>query len=542
MRSLYALVATISALAAHAAASDGSPSGDSPPSSTTRRVSLLYINDVHAQLEPHPELFWNDGHEEYVRDAGGLARIATVVNRMRSERPGELLFIDGGDTIQGSGPAAWTEGRAIVGPMNALGLDLAIPGNWSVAYGADAWKDRAAEFRHPIIAANMRDQATGDRLFEPYLIKQLNGVRVGLIGFTEPDIPTRQPPHMSEGLAFDAPDVLPPLVSELREEHGVDLVVLVTHIGLPKAIGLADTIEGVDVVLSADTHERTYEPIVRGDTWVVEAGAFGSFVGILDLVLDSQGTIVDRSWRLVELRPELFPEDPEVKRVVEAALAPHRGRMDRVIGHTDDWLARYEVLNTSLDAVIADAIREASGAEVALSNGYRFAPPTAPGPVTEADLWDWLPIPLELKRGEASGAQLRRYWERELQNVLADDPAQLFGGWLPRVSGMTVDFERYAPAGDRLRGASLSGRPLEDDRRYSIVAGHRRGAPAESVHRVHGCQSVGLLGLTTHDAVEQYLRRHSPIRSDGERRIRCVDQPGLLMRSQIPNHLERSTR
>src|SRR5690606_3836172 len=114
------------------------------PQPNTRRVSLVYINDVHAQLEPHPELFWENGEEEFVTAAGGLSRVATVFNRLRAERPDELLFIDGGDTIQGSGPAAWTDGQVVVEPTNALGLDVAIPGNWAVAYGTQAWKQRAA--------------------------------------------------------------------------------------------------------------------------------------------------------------------------------------------------------------------------------------------------------------------------------------------------------------------------------------------------------------------------------------------------------------
>ncbi len=415
------------------------------PQPNTRRVSLVYINDVHAQLEPHPELFWENGEEEFVADAGGLSRVATVVNRLRAERPGELLFIDGGDTIQGSGPAAWSDGQVVVEPTNALGLDVAIPGNWAIAYGTQAWEQRAEEFEHPIVAANMANAKTGELLFAPYLIREINGVRVGIIGFTEPDIPTRQPPHLSEGLVFHTAEVLPPLIRELRETHRADLVVVATHIGLPKAVLLAESLQGVDVVLSADTHERTYEPIIRGDTWVVEAGAFASFVGVLDITVDKEGEIVERTWRLIELRPDLFPEDPEVKRIVDEALAPHRQRMNQIIGHTDIWLARYEVLNTSLDGLIADAIHEATGADVALSNGFRFAPPTAPGPITEADLWTWLPLRLELKQGEAMGSQLHQYWERELENVLSNDPERLFGGWLPRVAGMTVDFEIAHP-------------------------------------------------------------------------------------------------
>ncbi len=502
----------------------------------SRRASIVYINDVHAQLEPHPELFWSGAEEEYVRDAGGLSRIATVFNRLRAERPGELLFVDGGDTIQGSGPAAWTEGKVVVDPMNALGLDVAIPGNWSIAYGPSPWKTRAQEFTYEVVAANMRDGQSGELLFEPYTIRTINGIRFGIIGFTEPDIPTRQPPHLSEGLAFQAEEVLPPLVSELREEHRVDVVVLATHIGLPKAIGLAETIDGIDIILSADTHERTYEPIVRGDTWIVEAGAFGSFVGLLDLRIDEQGEIVDRAWRLIELRPELYPEDPEMKRSVDASLAPHRERMNRVIGHTDIWLARYEVLNTSLDNVIADAIREETGADIGLSNGFRFAPPTAPGPITEADLWTWLPLRLELKTGQASGAQLHKYWEKELENSLSKDPQKLFGGWLPRVSGLTVDFRMHAAAGERLERLRIGGEPVDEHQMYTLAAGNRQGAPEDYIHRVSGCQLTQLQEINTHDAVENYLRRHSPIRADRELSVRCLDSPGVL-RSQILNSL-----
>ncbi len=534
MRSFHALAAGLAFVVAVPVMAADEP--------TPRRVSLAFINDVHAQIEPHPELFWSAGAEEYVKDVGGLARVATVFNRLRAERPGETVFIDGGDTIQGSGPAAWTKGQSVVEPMNALGLDFAIPGNWFVAYGADAWNKAVAGFKHPMIAANVRDERTGELIHEPYIVKEVNGVRIGFVGFTDPEVPHRQPPHLSKGLALDGEDALPRYIAELREKQRVDLVVLVTHVGLPKSIAMADEIRGVDVILSADTHERTYEPIIRGDVWVVEAGSFASFVGVLDLQVGADGEIVDRSWRLIELRPELFPEDPEVKKVVETALAPHRERMNRVIGRTDDWLARDGVLNSTLDQVIADAVREAAGTEIGLSNGYRFSPPTAPGPITVADLWNWLPIPLELKRGEATGAQLRRYWERELQNTLADDPKNLHGGWLARPSGMTVDFDRDASGEPRLRDLFVAGAPLKDDVTYTLAAGDRKGAPNGNIHRVQDCKNLEMLGATTHDAVEKYLERHSPIHSNFGLDVRRVDRPGLRMRSQILDKLEEASR
>ncbi len=547
MRTLAALLLLpFLLLAGHAGAAGPAPATASPrgpggPGETDRRttISIAYVSDVHAQIEPHAELFWDERGERRVRDAGGLARIATVLRRLREERPDRVLFVDGGDTIQGSGPAAWTEGTVVIEPTNALGYDLGVPGNWSVAYGKDALLERAAELDHPLVAANMLHADSEEPVFERYVIHELGGVRVGVIGFTDPDIPRRQPPHLSGGLAFVGPEVLQPLVDELRTERDVDVVILATHIGLPKAIGLAERLDGLDVVLSADTHERTYEPIVRGDTWIVEPGAFASFVGVLDITVE-RGEVVDRDWRLVELLPDRFPEDPAVRGVVDAALAPHRERMDRVIGHTDTWLARYRVLNTSLDTLIADAIRAETGADVAVSNGFRFAPPTEPGPITVGDLWTWLPLRLELKTGLTTGAELWDYWERELEHVFSPDPERLFGGWLTRVSGMRLTCDTTAPSGRRLRELTLAGEPLEAEAVYRVAAGHRAGAPADRVHRIAGCTDTRRLGITTHDAVERFLAEHSPIRIVDDRRVRCVVVDGV-MRSQTLGPLHRET-
>ncbi len=285
-----------------------------------KTITLAYFADLHAQLEPHPELFWSEGQDE-TTTAGGVSRLATAIAALRREQPGGTLVFDGGDTIQGSAAAAWTEGRAVVPPVNALGLDFGIPGNWEVVYGKAALLERAKEFRHPLIAANIRDAETKELIFKPYIVKELDGVRVAVIGLTDPDVPERQPPSYSRGLIFDGPEVLPPLIKRVREEEHADVVAVAAHIGLPKAIDLAGRLEGVDLFLSSDTHERTYKPIIKGQTWVVEPGAFGSFLGRLDLTIEG-GKVVDRRWELTELRADRVAEDPAVKALVEKTLAP----------------------------------------------------------------------------------------------------------------------------------------------------------------------------------------------------------------------------
>lgn len=493
-------------------------------------ISLVYIADLHAQLRPHAEFFWHGGEDE-TATAGGVARIATAVEAIRKERPGRVLFMDAGDTIQGSAAAAWTEGRAVVAPVNALKLDLGVPGNWEVVYGAEALEERAGEFRHPMIAANIRDAGTKKLVFPPYLVKEVGGVRLGVIGLTDPDVPQRQPPSYSKGLTFEKSDVVQPLIDELRRQEKVDVVVLLTHVGLPKSIRLAETLKGVDFLLSGDTHERTYEPIVRGDTWVVEPGSFGSFLGRLDFTL-RDGKVADRKWELIELRADRFAEDPQVKRVVDETLAPMRPRLDAVIGETTATLMRYNVVETTLDDVLSDALREAAGTEIGLSNGFRFSPPTASGPIREADLWDWYPITTSLKVGKVTGAQLRAFWERELEHVFASDPAKLFGGWVPRPSGMTLRFAAHAPQGHRVREIRVDGEVIEDDREYTVVACEREGDEPDKLCRIPHVKEPRVLGLDAHEAVRRYLADHSPLPAPAGERVVAEDLPPVV-RSQV---------
>ena len=493
-------------------------------------VSLVYIADLHAQLEPHDEFFWHQGKDE-TATAGGVSRIATAVEAIRKERPGRVLFMDAGDTIQGSASAAWTEGKAVVAPVNALRLDLGIPGNWEVVYGAEVLEERAKEFRHPLIAANLRDAKSKKLVFPPYLVKEVNGVRIGVIGFTDPDVPERQPPSYSKGLTFEKSDVIQPLIDELRRKEDVDVVVLLTHVGLPKSIRLSETLKGVDFVLSGDTHERTYQPVVRGDTWVVEPGSFGSFLGRLDFTLKG-GKITDRRWELIELRADRFAEDPKVKHVVDETLAPMRPRLDKIIGETKATLMRYNVVETSLDDMLSDALREAAGTEIGLSNGFRFSPPTPPGPIREADLWDWYPITTRLRVGKVTGRQLRAFWEREAEHVFATDPSKLFGGWLPRPSGMSVRFAAHAPEGHRVREIRVGGELLEDDREYTLVACEREGDEPDKLCRIPHVKEPRVLGLDAHEAVRSYLAKHSPLPAPEGGRVVAVDLPPVV-RSQV---------
>lgn len=505
------------------------------PASAAQDVTLLFFADLHAQLEEHPELFWSDEGDR-IETAGGFARVAQAIRDERAAKPdGTVIAIDGGDTIQGSAAAALTEGAAVIPLLQQMGFDIAIPGNWEVVYGPDVMTERLSELPYPTIAANVFYENTGERVFAPTWTTTVGEVTVGFVGFTDPDVPFRQPPTYSVGLRYDDSSELNALAATLRDTEGADVVILVSHIGLSKAIELTEHLKGFDLHLSADTHERTYEPFDVNGIWVVEPGAFGSFMGRLELTV-ADGAIVDKSWELVELTASSYGEAPDVRATLDTVLAPMREELDKEIGSLSETLARYDVVETTLDNLLADALRETTGTDIALSNGFRFGTPLLPGVLRESNLYDFYPIVTNLKTGEVRGEQLRDFWERELENVFAADASKRFGGWVPRPSGMTMTFRAHAPFGQRIDTILVNGEPLENDRMYTITACEREGDADHMVCRIPHVTNTRVHEIDAHEAVRRYLRAHTDLTAPARDRIQALDLPDVV-RSQtmLPN-------
>lgn len=498
---------------------------------STRKVSLVYFADLHGHFEEHPELFWSDkdSSKTELEVAGGVARIKHVLNNLRRDE--SVLFMDAGDTIQGSAEVALTSGELAIPILNALNIDLAIPGNWEVVYGTKKFKEIASKVNFPFIASNITEDSTGELLFPPYLVKEINGIKLGILGFTDPDVPVRQPPSFSYGFKYQGDEVLQGYIDKLKEIEKVDVVVLLTHIGLPKAVHLAGKLKDVDILLSSDTHERTYRPITVNNTWVVEPGAFGSFLGKLDLEITRKGEL-KKKWSLIELRSSLYPQDSYLKELVAKTIAPLQETLQKTIGETSVDLVRYNVIETTLDAVLADALRDATKTEIALSNGFRFAYPLVKGQIVEKDLWSIYPINTNIKTGQITGTQLKNFYEKEIENVFSQNPEKLFGGWLPRPSGILIEFKVNNPPLNRIVKMEINGEELVPNKLYTLTTCQREGDPDSTMCRIPNAINTKVLDFDAHEAVRRYLKKNWPLTSPDLERIRALDLPETV-RSQF---------
>lgn len=497
-----------------------------PATPEGKRLTLLHFTDAHAQLETH--LDYLPGAKPEFQMMGGFGRLKTAIEQERAHCDGACFVLDGGDDFQGSGPAAWSEGEVILEPLKAMGLDAFVPGNWEPAYGPDVFKATMARLNCPVVCFNLHDTETGHRIYPASVTLDRQGVKVAIVGITDIGASKRQPPADFRGMDTRRMEGLRAFVQDLRAREKPDVVVALTHTGLSIAREIARTTPEFDVVLSGHTHERTAWPILEGKVIVVEPGGFGSFLGRLDLIVKPGGGIARHEFKLIPILENRYAEDPGVKALVDGALAPHRARMAKQAGKTETVLMRYDVLETTADNFISDAVREMAQADIGFTNGFRFGPPVAPGDLTEAALWNLLPMDARMKKGWVTGKELKAYWEDELEMVYSQSPFKLNGGWGPRASGLAITFDAHADHGRRVTSMRVGGRAVEADGRYSIAGCEREGEPLDVVCRHHGTHDAQVIGPSIHAALAAYLRRYPSIAPRPDGRERALDLPATV--------------
>ncbi len=289
-------------------------------------LTLLQTTDIHCQVHPHDELFW-ENNQAVFRKTAGYAYLATLFDQIRKKNP-DTFLIDTGDMFQGSMLSVKTNGDAFVNILNALGYDLYLPGNWEVIYGKSKMQKLLGGLDAPKVCANMYhdlgDGKKGELIFPPYYTWSKHGVKVGFLGYTDHLVPIRQSPNYSKGIIYTKPEEnLAYYTKLLREQEQCDFVIIVAHLGLSQQIYLANLpeCEGVNYIFGGDTHERVRTPIQCKYAKVVEPGAFGSFVGRLDLTIEN-GKIVGEKYELMEVDVKKYKPRADIQKLIDTHEKP----------------------------------------------------------------------------------------------------------------------------------------------------------------------------------------------------------------------------
>jgi 2',3'-cyclic-nucleotide 2'-phosphodiesterase (5'-nucleotidase family) len=499
-----------------------------------KQLTLIHIGDIHGHMVPRPNLR-SDGRSN--KPEGGLARMYTLIEQIRNhaddDRGGSkkpkpnprksTLLLNTGDTIQGSAEALFTRGQALVDVLNEFGIDGYAPGNWEFVYGTDRFKEIFAG-PHPLapwgtVAANVRNAPAsgncpdGDYVLPPYMIKDVNGIKVGILGFTTDRGPQVVGSAVTAGLCFlssapgtsGTPDVsqveaeLRAQVAKLRDVEKVDLIVMLSELGLANNSLLAQRNDGIDVILSSDMHEETKDAVVvdtpgGGKTIVVEEGQDGTNLGELRLTM-KDGKLHDWKWKSHVIDATIKP-NRKIAKLVAQIRAPfvsgpgftthvnpfHGGTLktpiDTVVGNTEVGLHRSNFSHEDMPGAIegtshdflTDAFRVVAGTDIGAIRGFRYGTHVAPGPVKLEDLYHYMPIGPRIARGTIGGQAVKNQVENPADGSLNPDPRNWTGGWLFGFSNVTFDFDPYQASPNRGSNIMVGGVPLDTTKKYTYAS------------------------------------------------------------------------
>jgi 2',3'-cyclic-nucleotide 2'-phosphodiesterase (5'-nucleotidase family) len=424
------------------------------------RLNILHMNDIHGAVEP-----MMDPKISPDSPVGGLANSKTLIDREKAKNPDGTLLLNAGDIAEGSLVSYVTKGQVVVDALKDMGFDAAALGNHDFAWGQNALNCMIQGMDTPILAANVTRTEDGRVMdgAKPYLIQDVKGVKVGIIGLDTPAVGHFVDEAKLKGLQFnDGASTISRYLPEVKEK-GADLVVVLSHMGFEEDKKLARDVKGIDVIVGGHSHTELKEGHREGDTLIVQAGSLTRFVGNLQLDVDpATRKIVSHQARLIPVIAKEIEPDPQIQAILKPYLAEAEKIGAVVMGEATEDLHYAHREACKLNQIHADSIREKTGAEVGICNSRTLRGHVPKGPITYRQLYSALPFTEEnYVTCRAKGSTILQ----EIEDDLRDGATELA---VP--TGLKYQYDPSRPEGRRVTSiVTADGRPLDMDKEYSLV-------------------------------------------------------------------------
>jgi sulfur-oxidizing protein SoxB len=462
------------------------------------KAFLEYMGLSPDTLEAYAYTFLNfqNAARKYGR-TGGYAQIKTLLNRLREQAGGKAntLTLDGGDLWQGSGTSLWTRGVDMVEASNLLGLDVMV-GHWEFTYREEEVLSNVVLFKGDFIGQNVRikedalfddeyatmtekydgnglyDEDSG-HAFRPYVIKNVGGARICVVGQAFP---------------------------RTRSDENPDAIVLLSHNGMDVDIKMAERVPGLNAVFGGHTHDGVPKPIevknVEGHTCLVtNAGSNSKYVGVMDFDIQG-GKVKGMHYKMLPIITGMLPADKEMqayidqmrqtvydKNIVESRSSKFFYNPDRVgktyeeilgekLAITDRLLYRRGNFMGTWDQVLCNALIHEYDADIAMSAGVRWGTTTLKGDwITMEDVMSQCAMTYgETSVIEMTGKDLLNILEGVADNLFDPDPYLQSGGDMVRVGGLDYTIEPSKPLYQRITDVRLdNGHMIEPEETYMVA-------------------------------------------------------------------------
>ena len=467
-------------------------------------VVILGTTDMHGRVFP-VDYYTN----KY--DNVGIAKVATLVKEARKTDP-DLLLVDSGDTIQGTPLEYFHNKRNNTPPdpmmlaMNALHYDSMTVGNHEYNFGLKVLEKARGEAKFPWLSANTYNKGTPTTHYQPYLIKEVGGVRIGVLGFTTPGIPNWENVPNYAGLEFkETVSEAKKWVAIMRDKEKVDIVAIAMHMGIEEdlrtgtlnpsqvpnenaAIAIARQVPGIDVILLGHTHRDVPSLVVNG-VLLTQANRWASHVARVDLYLEKNSS--DGRWHVVAKAARTIPVtektalDPEIAQLGQPYDKETQDWLGRTIGESPEEITSQDCRfrDTGIIDLIQRVQLEAGKADVSMAACFNPQARIPKGPVTVRDIAGLYEYENTLVTIELTGQQLKEALEhsaryfREYQpgKSLADLVDQRIPGYnFDMAEGVTYELDVTKPFGQRIQNLRFKGQSISPTQKLRVVTNNYR--------------------------------------------------------------------
>ncbi len=504
--------------------------GMATPAAADTTLHLLHINDLHSRIQPINRFDSTCGAEDDAAGEcfGGVARVATAINTLRGEleAAGEnVLVLDAGDQFQGSLMYTTYKGDVEAEFMEAIGFDVMAVGNHEFDDGPENLARFAEMVSFPIISGNLdlsQSNILSEEMIPDHVILDVNGVQVGVISALATDTAETSSPGPS--IIFqDEIDALQADVDALTEA-GVNIIIALTHVGLPMDIAIAEAVTGIDVIVGGHSHTYlsssdpdragAYPTMITNPDGafvpIVQAYAYSKYLGHLEVTFDDDGNVVYASGDTMVLDASVEPDADIAARVGELA-GPIEEAMAEVIGEAGDVIEGSREVCRAMECAMGNLVADAmlarvadQGIQVAIQNGGGLRATIDGGEITMGEVFTVLPFQNTLATFQLTGAGIVEALENGVSAV------EEGAGRFPQVSGMSYTFDLGQAPGSRISGVMVGGEPIDMEATYGVVSNNYMRGGGDGYSSFTTAENAYDFGPGLEEVVATYLGENSP--------------------------------
>ncbi len=475
----------------------------------TVHLTIVHTNDTHARIQSSSSIM-------------GFAKIATKVAELREENP-NLLLVDAGDTFHGQTIATLNQGESITRVMNAMGYDVMVPGNHDFNYGKDRLLELKGMLNFPIISANIETDE-GTHFLPGFIIKEIDGVKVGIFGLTTPETAFKTHPKNVEGLTFENPiERAQEMVDTLRDY--VDVLICIGHLGEDEGSvytskKVIEAVDGIDLFVDGHSHTTKPNGEMINDTLLVQTGSYDANLGVVDLTITGGKVVASTAKLITTAEAADVVEDQAVLDVIADVQAANDLITQVKVGETSVKLEGTRELvrtgETNLGNIITNAMLYETGAQIAITNGGGIRDSIQIGDITKGDVITVLPFGNYIITLDVKGSDI----VKAIENGVTDYPAAK--GAFPHVAGISYTFDPEKPAMERVTSVTFNGMPLDPDKHYSVATNDFMAAGGDEYTTLGASVQTGEYAALD-EALINYLEVVDPATIQVEGRVKLYD-------------------